>query len=73
MLVRLSQSIEERLERLARRRSLAKASYVRQVILKHIEDQEDAHEADRILRRVRAGKESTHTLDEVARRLGLHH
>ena len=71
MLVRLSQSIEERLERLALRKRLTKASYVRQVILKHIEDQEDAHEADRILRRVRAGKESTLSLAEAAERLGL--
>jgi len=71
VLVRLSQSIEERLERLALRKRLTKASYVREVVLKHIDDQEDAHEADRILRRVRAGKERIYDLDEVARRLGL--
>jgi predicted DNA-binding protein len=54
-----------------RRSGLRLTSYVRNLILKPIEDEEDTREAERILRRVRAGNERTHTLDEVATRLGL--
>jgi predicted DNA-binding protein len=71
MFVKLSQSAEERLARLARHRGLSKISYARRVILQHIEDEEDIRETERILRRVNAGKEETHSLEEVARRLGL--
>jgi RHH-type rel operon transcriptional repressor/antitoxin RelB len=69
--IRLPQSIEKRLERLAQRSGRTKTYYAREAILKHIEDLEDAYEAERILERVRAGRERTYTLDEVARRLGL--
>jgi RHH-type rel operon transcriptional repressor/antitoxin RelB len=69
--IRLPQSIEKRLERLAQRSGRTKTYYAREAILKHLEDLEDAYEAERILARVREGKEQTYTLDEVARRLGL--
>ena len=69
--IRLPQSIEKRLERLAQRSGRTKTYYAREAILKHIEDLEDAYEAERILERVRAGRERIYTLDEVARRLGL--
>jgi len=71
MILRFSKSIEARLEQLARRSGLSATSYPRDVILRHIEDAEDAYEAERILKRVRAGKERMYDLDEVARRLGL--
>jgi RHH-type rel operon transcriptional repressor/antitoxin RelB len=71
MLLRLSKVDEERLERIARRTGRTKTSYARKVILRHIEDQEDIAEADRVLRRVKAGKERTFTPAEVAGRLGL--
>jgi RHH-type rel operon transcriptional repressor/antitoxin RelB len=67
----LPQSIEKRLERLAERSGRTKTYYAREAILKHIEDLEDAFEAERILARVRAGRERTFTLEEVAKRLGL--
>jgi RHH-type transcriptional regulator, rel operon repressor / antitoxin RelB len=69
--IRLPQSIEKRLDRLARRSGRTKTYYARQAILQHLEDLEDAYEAERILQRVRAGRERTYTLDEVAKRLGL--
>lgn len=69
--IRLPQAIEKRLDRLAKRSGRTKTYYAREAILRHLEDLEDAHEAERILQRVRAGKERTYTLDEVARRLGL--
>ena len=69
--VRLPESIEKRLERLARRTGRTKTYYAREAILKHIQDLEDVYKAERILERVRTGKERTHTLDEAAKRLGL--
>jgi RHH-type rel operon transcriptional repressor/antitoxin RelB len=69
--IRLPQSVEKRLEKLAKRSGRTKTYYAREAILRHLEDLEDAHEAERILQRVRAGKERTYTLEEVARRLGL--
>jgi RHH-type transcriptional regulator, rel operon repressor / antitoxin RelB len=71
LVIRLRQSVERRLESLAKRSGRTKTYYAREAILRLIEDFEDAHEAERILRRVRAGKERTYTLDEVATRLGL--
>ena len=71
MILRLSRSVEERLERLAHHSGLTTARYVREMILRHIEDEEDIREAERILQRVATGREQTYTLDEVARRLGL--
>lgn len=69
--IRLPQSIEDRLERLAKRTGRTKTYYAREAILKHIEDLEDVYEAERVLERVRAGKEQTYSLDEVTKRLGL--
>jgi len=69
--IRLPESIEKRLERLARRTGRTKTYYAREAIMKHIRDLEDVYKAERVLERVRAGKERTHTLDEAAKRLGL--
>jgi RHH-type transcriptional regulator, rel operon repressor / antitoxin RelB len=69
--IRLPQSIEKRLERLAQRTGRTKTFYAREAILKHIEDLEDTYAAERVMARVLGGKEQTHTLDEVAKRLGL--
>lgn len=69
--IRLPQSIEDRLERLAKKTGRTKTFYAREAILRHIEDLEDVYEAERTLERVRAGKEQTYTLDEVKKQLGL--
>jgi RHH-type transcriptional regulator, rel operon repressor / antitoxin RelB len=69
--VRLSPSIEERLQKPARRSDKTKTHYARMAILQYLDDLEDACEAERTLRRVRAGRERTYTLDEVAKRLDL--
>ena len=69
--IRLPQSIEKRLEKLARRTGRTKTFYAREAILKHIEDLEDVYAAEKVLERVRAGKEKNRSLDEIAKRLGL--
>lgn len=69
--IRLPEAIEKRLEKLAKRTGRTKTFYAREAILRHIEDLEDVYEAERVLERVRAGKESTHKLNQVATDLGL--
>ena len=68
--IRLPQAIEKRLEKLAKRSGRTKTYYAREAILLHLENLEDAYDAERVLRRVRTGREQTYTLDEVAKRLG---
>jgi RHH-type rel operon transcriptional repressor/antitoxin RelB len=63
--LRLSPEIEKRLEELARRTGRTKSFYAREAILRHIEDLEDYHLAQRRLRR--PGK--TVTLEELEKEL----
>lgn len=69
--IRLPQSIEKRLDRLAKRTGRTKTYYAREAILRHLEDLEDVYEAEKILERIRAGKEHTIPLEEVMKRYGL--
>jgi RHH-type transcriptional regulator, rel operon repressor / antitoxin RelB len=69
--IRLPESVEKRLDKLARRTGRTKTFYAREAILRHLADLEDLYEAERVLERVRAGKEKTYSLEEVTRRLGL--
>ena len=47
--IRLPQSIERRLERLARRTGRTKTFYAREAILEHLEELEDLYLAERAL------------------------
>ena len=69
--IRLPQSIEKRLEKLARRTGRTKTYYVREAILEHLEDLEDLYLAERTLERVRSGEERTKPLKDAMKRHGL--
>jgi RHH-type transcriptional regulator, rel operon repressor / antitoxin RelB len=69
--IRLPQSIEKRLEKLARRTGRTKTYYVREAILEHLEDLEDIYLAEPILERIRRGEERTIPLKDVMKRHGL--
>jgi RHH-type rel operon transcriptional repressor/antitoxin RelB len=69
--IRLPQSIEKRLEKLARRTGRTKSFYVREAILEHLDDLEDLNQAERILERIRSGDEKTVPLEDVLKRHGL--
>ena len=69
--IRLPQSIEKRLEKLARRTGRTKTYYVREAILEHLEDLEDLYLAERALERIRNGEERTIPLKDVMKRHGL--
>jgi len=69
--IRLPQSIEKRLEKLARRTGRTKTYYVREAILEHLEDLEDLYLAERALERVCSGEERTISLKDATKRHGL--
>ncbi len=68
--VRLPQTIEERLEKLARRTGRTKTFYVREAILQHLEELEDLYLAEGALERIRSGEERTVPLKEAVKRHG---
>ena len=49
--IRLPQSVEKRLEKLARRTGRTKSFYAREATLQHLEDLEDLYLAERALER----------------------
>ena len=69
--IRLPQSIEKRLEKLARLTGRTKTFYVREAILEHLDDLEGVYLAERILGRIRSGKERTIPLEDALKRYGL--
>jgi RHH-type transcriptional regulator, rel operon repressor / antitoxin RelB len=69
--IRLPQSIEKRLETLARRTGRTKTYYVREAILQHLEDLEDMYLAERALERIRNDEEPTISLEDVIKRHGV--
>lgn len=69
--IRLPQSIEKRLERLARRTGRTKTYYAREAILEHLADLEDLYLAEEALARIRRGDEGTIPLRDAMRRHGL--
>ena len=69
--IRLPQSIERRLERLARRTGRTKTYYVREAILEHLEDLEDMYLAEGALERIQRGEEKAIPLKDVMKRHGL--
>jgi RHH-type rel operon transcriptional repressor/antitoxin RelB len=69
--IRLPQSVEKRLEKLARRTGRTKSFYAREAILQHLEDLEDLYLAERALERIRNGEDDTIPLEEVMKRHGM--
>jgi RHH-type rel operon transcriptional repressor/antitoxin RelB len=71
LVIRLPADVEKRLEALAKATGRTKTFYVREAILKHLEDLEDLYLAEQRLIDNRAGCSRTYTLEEVERDLGL--
>lgn len=69
--IRLPESIEKRLDKLARRTGRTKTYYAREAILEHLDDLEDRYLAERSLERVRCGDERTVRLKAAMKRRGL--
>ena len=69
--VRLAPEIEQRLDHLASATGRTKAYYLREIIERGLEDMEDIYLSDKVLEDIRAGRETTSSLDDVEKRLGL--
>ena len=69
--IRLPDSIEKRLTRLAKRTGRTKTFYAREAILRHLEDLEDAYDADRAYARYLSGKDKAILLEEVMKEYGM--
>lgn len=69
--VRLPEELERRVEVLASETGRKKSYYIKEALVKYLDDMEDVYLAERTLERVRSGEEPVYTLDEVERDLGL--
>ncbi len=69
--IRLPETIEKRLDRLAKRTGRTKTYYAREAILQHLDELEDIYLAEKRLEAVRSGRSRTIPLEEVIRRRGL--
>lgn len=69
--LRLPDDLNTRLNVLAQRTGRSKTFYILEAIREHLDDIEDAYEADAIMNRVRNGEEELYTSEEVEKMLGL--
>lgn len=69
--IRLSPEIEQRLTHLASETGRTKSFYLRELIESGLDDLEDYYLAERVMERVRQGKEKLYSLEDVERELGL--
>lgn len=69
--IRLPESIEKRLDRLAKKTGRTKTYYAREAILQYLDDLEDVYLAEKRLEAIRSGRSKTIPLEEVMRKLGI--
>ena len=69
--VRLSESTEQRLNKLAEETHRPKSFYVREAIERSLDEIEDIYLAQIRIESLRAGQSKTYTLEEVEKELGL--
>ena len=69
--VRLPKDAEERLNHLSKVTGRPKSFYIKQAILEYLDDLEDAYLRDKVLKRIKRGKERTYSLEEVVEDLEL--
>jgi RHH-type rel operon transcriptional repressor/antitoxin RelB len=69
--IRLPQTIEKRLDNLAKRTGRTKTYYAREAIVQHLDELEDIYLAERGLEAVRAGRSRTVPIEKLIRRYGV--
>ena len=69
--LRIPEEIGVRLDNLAERTGRSKTFYVREAILRYLEDMEDIYIAEQRLADLRAGRSRTFSVEEVRAELGL--
>ena len=69
--IRLPETLEKRLARLAKRTGRTKTYYAREAIVQHLDELEDIYLAEKRLEAVRAGRSRTVPIAKLMRRHGL--
>jgi len=69
--IRLDPNIEARLDNLASSTGRTKAFYLRELIQNGLDELEDYYRASIVMERVRSGKESIYSSNQVKQHLGL--
>lgn len=69
--IRLPETIEKRLDRLAKRTGRTKTYYAREAIVQHLDELEDIYIAEKRLEAIRAGRTRTIPIEKVMRRHGM--
>ena len=69
--MRLTPDLEARLDALAKRTGRTKTFYVRQAVIEHLDDIEDAYLADERMADLQSGQSELISFEEMARRYGL--
>ena len=69
--VRLPDEINQRLTLLAEQTGRTKTYYIKEAVLKHLQDLEDVYMADKELEDIRAGRSKTVSLEDMMGQYGL--
>jgi RHH-type rel operon transcriptional repressor/antitoxin RelB len=69
--VRVPEEIEMRLDRLAKLTGRTKTYYVREAIEDHLDDLEEAYLAEKVLEKVRSGREKLIPFEDIMKQYGL--
>ena len=69
--IRLPETVEKRLAKLAKATGRTKTFYAREAILEHIQDLEDFYLAKREVQAIRSGRGKTVSLAEAMKRYGV--
>jgi RHH-type transcriptional regulator, rel operon repressor / antitoxin RelB len=69
--IRLPETIEKRLGRLAKRTGRTKTYYAREAILQYLDDLEDIYLAEKELAAIRSGRRRPIPIEKIMRRYGL--
>ena len=69
--IRLPETVEKRLAKLAKATGRTKTFYAREAILEHIQDLEDFYLAEREVRAIRSSRGKTVSLAEAMKRYGV--
>jgi RHH-type transcriptional regulator, rel operon repressor / antitoxin RelB len=69
--IRLPESLEKRLDRLAKRTGRTKTYYAREAIVQHLDELEDIYLAETRLEAVRSGRSRAVPIEKLMRRYGV--
>lgn len=69
--IRLPETIENRLDNLAKTTGRTKSFYVKELLIRYLDDLEDIYLAERTVERIRKGEEKVYSSEEVEKLLAV--